>query len=67
VRGELPACVILATGRGHGADKRGQLQDRASSSRFWSVSQISNSVYSAAGTGGLSDIALIFTKEQRVP
>jgi hypothetical protein len=29
VRGELPVCVILAAGHGHGADKRGQLQDRA--------------------------------------
>ena len=24
LRGELPVCVVLATGRGHGTDKRGQ-------------------------------------------
>jgi hypothetical protein len=29
VRGEFPVCVVLATGHGHRADKRGQLQDRA--------------------------------------
>ena len=29
VRGQLPVSVVLATGRDHGADKRGQLQDRA--------------------------------------
>jgi hypothetical protein len=28
VRGELPVCVVLASGRDHGADQRGQLQER---------------------------------------